>query len=94
MTEERCPIIQINLPKSRRPKRWDSIQEQLVPPERNLYGHLLANLLWQRKLEKNLIEENWEKVLGRECLYIHRPLGLFLSVYVDDIEMAGKQQFF
>ena len=29
---------------------------------------------------------NWE------CLFVHREKGLFLSLYVDDIKMAGKKQ--
>ena len=29
---------------------------------------------------------NWE------CLFAHREKGLFLSVYVDDIKLAGKKQ--
>ena len=27
-----------------------------------------------------------------ECLFVHREKGLFLSVSVDDIKMAGKKQ--
>ena len=27
-----------------------------------------------------------------ECLFVHREKGLFLSVYVDDIRLAGKKQ--
>ena len=27
-----------------------------------------------------------------ECLFVHREKGLFLSVYVDDIKLAGKNQ--
>ena len=27
-----------------------------------------------------------------ECLFVHRQEGLFLSVYVDDIKLAGKKQ--
>ena len=27
-----------------------------------------------------------------ECLFVHRKQGLLLSVYVDDIQMAGKKQ--
>ena len=29
---------------------------------------------------------NWE------CLFVHRGKGLFLSVYVDDMKLAGKKQ--
>ena len=27
-----------------------------------------------------------------ECLFVHREKGFFLSVYVDDINLAGKKQ--
>ena len=29
-----------------------------------------------------------------ECLFVHRKQGLFLSVCVDDIEMAGRKAEF
>ena len=34
----------------------------------------------------------WEKIPNCECLFVHREKGLFLSVYVDDIKLAGKKQ--
>ena len=34
----------------------------------------------------------WEKVPNWECLCVHRHKGLFLSVYVDDVKLAGKSQ--
>ena len=33
------------------------------------------------------------KVPMCECLLVHREKGLFLSVYVDDIKLAGKKQY-
>ena len=33
----------------------------------------------------------WEKVSNWECLFVHREKGSFLSVYVDDIKLAGKK---
>ena len=33
-----------------------------------------------------------KKILNWECLFVHREKGLFLSVYVDDIKLAGKKQ--
>ena len=33
-----------------------------------------------------------EKVSDWECLFVHRKQGLFLSKYVDDIKMTGKNQ--
>ena len=32
------------------------------------------------------------KIPNWECLFVHRGKGLFLSVYVDDIKLAGKKQ--
>ena len=45
-----------------------------------------------KAIRENPIETCWEKVSNRECLFVHREKGLFLSVYVDDIKLAGKKQ--
>ena len=68
------------------------MEDPVVPLERNLYGHLLAGLLWERQFEKILLKYGWEKVSNWECLFAHREKGLFSSVYVDDIMLAGKKQ--
>ena len=52
----------------------------------------MAGLLWERQFEKILLHHGWEKVPNWECLFVHRQKGLFLSVYVDDIILAGKKQ--
>ena len=69
------------------------MEDPVVLLERNLYGHPLAGLVWERQFEKILLQHtvgrrfpNWE------CLFVHREQGLFLSVYVDDIKLAGKKQ--
>ena len=49
---------------------------------RNLHGHPLAGLFWERQFERVLLEHGWEKVPDWECLFVNR----------DDITMAGKQQ--
>ena len=74
------------------PKSWSSMEDPIVPLERNLYGHPLAGLLWERQFEKILLKHGWEKVPNWECLFAHREKGLFLSVYVDAIKLAGKKQ--
>ena len=38
------------------------------------------------------MQHGWEKVSYCECLFVHLQKGLFLSVYVDDIKLAGKKQ--
>ena len=69
------------------------MEDPVVPLERNLYGHPLAGLLWERQFEEILSQHGWEKVSYWECLFVHREKGLFLSVYVDDIKLAGKKQY-
>ena len=87
-----CPDIWIRLPRHKWPKSWSRMEDPVVPLERNLYGHLLAGLLWERQFEKILLKHGWEKFPNCECLFVHREKGFFLSVYVDDIKLAGKKQ--
>ena len=68
------------------------MEDPVVALERNLYGHPLAGLLWERQFEKILLKYGWEKVSDWECLFVHRQKGLLLSVYVDDIKLAGRKQ--
>ena len=51
-----CPDTWILLPRHKRPKSWSSMEDPAVPPERNLCGHLLAGLVWERQLEKILLK--------------------------------------
>ena len=37
------------------------------------------------------MKHGWEKIPNWECLFVHREEGLFLSVYVDDIKLAGMK---
>ena len=57
-----CPDILIRLPRHKWQKSWSSMEDPVVPLERNLYGHLLAGLLWEMQFEKVLLEHGWEKV--------------------------------
>ena len=87
-----CPDIWIRLPRHKWPKSWSSMEDSVVPLERNLYGHLLAGQVWERQFEKIVLKYGWEKVSHWECFFVHREKGLFLSVFVDDIKLAGKKQ--
>ena len=73
------------------PKSWSSIEDPVVPLQRNLYGHPLAGLLWERQFVKILWKHGWKKVSNWECLFVQRQKGLFLSVYVDDIKIGWKE---
>ena len=68
------------------------MEDPVVPLERNLYGHPLAGLLWERQFEKILLKHGWEKIPNWECLFVHREKGFFFSMYVDDIKLAGNKQ--
>ena len=86
-----CPDIWVRLPKNKRPKSWSSIEDPVVLLERNLYGHPLAGPSWKRQFEKVLMENGWEKVSNWERSFVNKEKGLFFSVYVDEIKMAGKK---
>ena len=86
-----CSDIWIRLPLHKWPTSLSSMEDPVVLLEWNLYGHLLAGLLWERQFEKVLLKHGWEKIPNWECLFVHREKGLFLNVYVDDIKLAGKK---
>ena len=101
-----CQDVGICLPRHKWQKSWSNIEDPVVPRDRNLYGHPLAGLLWERQNEKVLLGLRWEKVPNWECLFIHRKQGLFLcecllvhrqqgpilSVNVDNIKMSARKQ--
>ena len=68
--------------------KWSSMEDAAVPLERNLHGHPLAGLLWERQFE-----EIYENLDGKK-VFVHKKRGLFLSVHVDDIKkwLDGKKQ--
>ena len=57
-----------------------------------LYGHPDSGLFWERKCAASLKAVGFEPVPDWECTDTHDKLGLVLSVYVDDFEMAGKKE--
>ena len=56
ISKSECPDIWIRLPRHEWPKSWSSMEDPVVPLERNLYGHPLAGLLWERQFEKILLK--------------------------------------
>ena len=87
-----CPDVWIRLPRHIWSKSWAKIEDPVVPLERNLYGHPLAGVQWDRQFEEASNEHGWEKVPNLEWMFAHRKQVLFLSAYVDDIKIAGKKQ--
>ena len=86
-----CPDVWIRLPRHTWPKSWTNIEDPVVPLERNLHGHPSAGLLWERQFEEVLLELEGKKVPNWECLFVHRKQGLFLSICVDDINIAREK---
>ena len=79
-----CPDVWIRLPRHKWPKTWSSMEDPVVPLERNLYGHPLAGLLWERQCEKILLKHGWEKVskLGNVSLYIVKKDYFYLCMWM------------
>ena len=55
ISKTECPDIWIRLPRHKWPKSWSSMEDPVVPFERNLYGHPLAGLLWERQSQTILL---------------------------------------
>ena len=88
-----CPDTWIRLPPQHRwPKSWSTMEDPVVPLERNLYGHLLAGLLWERQIEKVLLEHVWKRFWIVNVFFLATEQEDFLSVYVDGIKMAGMTE--
>ena len=68
------------------------MEDPVVRLERNLYGHPFAGLLWERQFEKVSLGTRLGKSSNLR-MFIRKPRkGLFLSVYVDDIKLAGSKK--
>ena len=86
-----CPDIWIRLPRHKWPKSWSSKEDPVVPLERNLYGHPLAGLLWERQFEQILLKHGWEKIPNWECLFVHREKRIILICVVDDKKLERNR---
>ena len=59
---------------------------------RNLYGHPLAGLYWEKHCDRAIKACGFKPIQGWECLYYHPTDKMYLSVYVDDFKLAGKKE--
>ena len=55
--------------RNRRPANGDMIDQPVVRLESNVYGHPLAGLFWELKLEDVWLQEHWENVKRWEYLF-------------------------
>ena len=85
-----CPDIWIRLPRHKWPISWSSMEDPVVPLERNLYGHPRQDYHGRGNLKTFYWNTVGKKFLNWECSFVNREKGSFLSVYVDDIK-TGRQ---
>ena len=52
----------------------------------------MSGKYWENHFTDKLLKCNFEPVPGWECLFVHKPLKLILSVYVDDFKLVGKTE--
>ena len=99
-----CPDIWIRLPRHKWPKSWSSMEDPVVPLERNLYGHPLAGLLWERHFEKILLKYGWcergEGVQGvltlicsgvAQTCHDDRVVELKEQVVIEEVDGEGQE---
>ena len=72
ISKSECPDIWVCLPRHKWPRSWSSMEDPLVPLERNLDGPAFPGLSWERQFEKFLSEHEWEKVPNWECFFVTR----------------------
>ena len=87
-----CPDIWIRLPRHKWPKSWSSMEDPVVPLERNLCGNLLAGLSRERQFEKILLKHGWEKFqIGNVSSFIVKKDYSYLCMWMTS-KLAGKKQ--
>ena len=68
------------------------MEDPVVPLERNLYGHLLEGLLWERQFEKILLKHGWEKFqTGNVSLFIVKRDYSYLCMWMTKIGWKETQ---
>ena len=75
-----CSDIWIRLPRHKWPTSWSSKEDPVVPLGRNLDGHPLAGLSWERQSEKIVRGVSWSEVATVPKRKSHRGLDLDLSL--------------
>ena len=81
-----CPTVKTRLHRNRRPKTWDNIDDTPVPLERDLYGHPLAGLLWERKIGRGLVARKLENHPAGHVPMFTDTLNSLYHFYVDDLQ--------
>ena len=93
MPKEECPEMWIRIPPRQIPTGGDNIEDPSGTSWKKLMWSptgrpCLGKKIWRSDIRKRM---GGKYKLG-ECLYVHKKLGFFSPVYVDDIKMVGKEQ--
>jgi hypothetical protein len=64
----------------------------VVPLRLFLYSHPMSGKYWENHFTEKVLSVGFEKMMGWECLFVHKKLSLILSVYVDDFKLVGKSE--
>ena len=91
MPKEECPEMWIRIPPRQIPTGWDNIEDPSGTSWKKLMWSptgrpCLGKKIWRSDIRKRM---GGKYQLG-ECLYVHKKLGFFSSVYVDDIKNGWK----
>ena len=81
----------IEIPRDQWPAAWHKFRRPVVRLTRNLYGHPLAGLYWEKHCDRAIRRCGFEPIQGWECLYYNKELRAFLRVYLDDIKLAAPK---
>ena len=89
-----CPDIWIRPPRQKWPVSLSSMEDPVVPLERNLCGHPLAGLSWERRFEKILLEDDWGKLqTGNAYSCTDRKDHSYLCTWMTSNWLARKKTF-
>ena len=85
----------LKIPKSECPDIWIRLLKHKWPNSLLSKG-ICTVTLWQGCYGRGNLRKSYCSTVGErfpswECLFVNREKGLFLSVYVDDIKLAGKK---
>ena len=86
------PDTWVRLPRDQWPAHWSRYKDPVCRLRLSLYGHPLAGIYWEKIVENTSCNVVFVPVKGWECLFVNYQAQLFLSIYVDDFNMAGKSK--
>ena len=81
----------VRLPRDQWPASWSKMRDPVVPLRLALYGHPDAGTCWEKHCDAKLGEKRFSPVIGWPGCYSHSSLAVFLTVYVDDFKMSGRE---